>query len=126
VAGQGELVHHLRAAAPEHNPAVHVLDDDGVLRKVEQRRLLGENGGLLLEGLRSFNQGGRARGHFDLEPLAVLVVVLAVGLEAQEISHPHTQLGTIHGLGEKIFGSGLSGLNNRLKSSALLQSQCLQ
>lgn len=34
-------------------------------------------------------------------------MVVAVGLEAQQISHPHTQLGTIDGLAEKILGPGV-------------------
>ena len=52
------------------------------------------------------NQVGRPRAHLAFEHLAVPVVIVAVGLEAQQVPHPHAQLGPIHGLGEEVLGSG--------------------
>ena len=41
------------------------------------------------------------------EHLAVLVVIVAVGLEAQQVPHPHAQFGAIDRLGEKVLGAGV-------------------
>ena len=102
----GPAVHDLGAPIPEHDPAVHVPHDDGVLRQIEQRRLFGEHGGLLFEGLGAFDEVGGARATSPSSMLAVVVVVVAVGLEAQQVPHPHAQLGAIDGLGEKVLGAG--------------------
>ena len=41
-----------------------------------------------------------------LEHLAVVVVVVAVGLQAQQVPAPDAQLGAIDRLGEKVLGAG--------------------
>ena len=60
----------------------------------------------LFRARQRLHQLTRARGHLAFEHLAVLVVIVAVGLQAQQVPHPHAQLGTIHGLAEKVLGSG--------------------
>jgi len=60
---------------------------------------------LSLETL-ALDQVGRARAHFAFQHLTVLVVIIAVGLETQQVPHPHAQFGTIHGLREKVLGAG--------------------
>ena len=80
---------------PEPAPVeTHVHNPDG--RSVERRPV---------ETL-ALDQVGRAQAHLALEHLAVSLVVVAERLETQQVSHPHAQLGAVHGFGEKVLGAG--------------------
>ena len=55
----------------------------------------------------ALDQIGGARADLALEDLAVAVVVVAVGLEPQQIPHPNRELGTVDRLAQKLLGAGL-------------------
>ena len=86
-------------------PDAHPSRAEGVVgaffTPAQRRRVLFERSG-------PDDQVGGARAHLVLEHLAVLIVIVAVGLEAQEVPYPHAELGTIHGLGRKSSAPALS------------------
>ncbi len=67
-----------------------------------------------LQGRRPLDEVGGARDHLAFEHLAVLVIGLAVGLEAQQVPDPHAELGAIHGLAQEVLGPGTQPQHPRL------------
>ena len=55
-----------------------------------------------------------ARGDLGLEHLAVLIMEVAVGLEAQQVPHAYAQLGAVHRLAQEVFRPGLEASHLRL------------
>jgi len=106
VANDPEIIppeHPRRDLVLDGDPAHEVDPVDPVRDGVEDQLVLSAQ---RLERRRPLDEVGGAGDHLSFEQLAVLVVDLAVGLQAQEVSHANAKLGAVHGLVQELLGAG--------------------